>query len=220
MAALGEDLGDTTAVQVYTVHDMHSFVAEELARRGAMRHGLTWHFNRPPVVELDYEMDCRSIPVERVSSERRRRVPARSSTRRRPGTIPASALLPAAASGVAFGAARNTSMFRCAVRSANRPVCSCRKCIRKPRDCHSVAMSSVGAMQAAVLPCLRQVATRLSISRPGSPCARTGPECPGRATDRTGRDDRHRHGTDRISSMLKALTRLDFKQRTSFSCMC
>lgn len=66
MAALGGTWADTTAVQVYTVHDMHSFVAEELARRGAMRHGLTWHFNRPPVVELDYEMDCRSIPVERV----------------------------------------------------------------------------------------------------------------------------------------------------------
>lgn len=67
MAALGGGWADTTAVQVYTVHDMHSFVADELARRGAMRHGLTWHFNRPPVVELDYEMDCRRIAVERVA---------------------------------------------------------------------------------------------------------------------------------------------------------
>ncbi|MBL8701736.1 MAG: hypothetical protein JNK67_25365 [Alphaproteobacteria bacterium] len=66
MAALGGAWSDTTAAQVYTVFDMHSFVADELARRGAMRHGLTWHFNRPPVVELDYEMDCRRILVERV----------------------------------------------------------------------------------------------------------------------------------------------------------
>ena len=27
-------------------------------------HGLTWHFARPPVVGLDYEMDCRGVPVE------------------------------------------------------------------------------------------------------------------------------------------------------------
>jgi hypothetical protein len=35
-------------------------------RRGAARSGLTWHYNRPPVVELEYEMDCRGVTVERV----------------------------------------------------------------------------------------------------------------------------------------------------------
>jgi hypothetical protein len=33
-------------------------------RRGAAWHGLVWHFARPPVVGLEYEMDCRSVPLE------------------------------------------------------------------------------------------------------------------------------------------------------------
>jgi hypothetical protein len=66
LAALGAGWADTTATQVYTVHDIHPFLADELARRGAMRHGLIWHLNRPPVDGLDYEMDCRAVPVERV----------------------------------------------------------------------------------------------------------------------------------------------------------
>jgi hypothetical protein len=66
MAALGGTWKDVTATQVYTVHDLHPFLADELAKRGAIAHGLTWHLNRPPVVELDYEMDCRRIEMERV----------------------------------------------------------------------------------------------------------------------------------------------------------
>jgi hypothetical protein len=65
MAAVGATWSDTTAVQVYTVFDIHPFLQDEIARRGAARHGLTWHLARPPVQGLDYEMDCRSVPVER-----------------------------------------------------------------------------------------------------------------------------------------------------------
>lgn len=56
---------DTTAAQLYTVYDVHPFISK-LVERGAMRHGLTWHYNRPPVVGLDYEMDCRRVRCERV----------------------------------------------------------------------------------------------------------------------------------------------------------
>ncbi len=66
MSALGFGWGQTTGVQLYTVHDIHPFIADEIAKRGAMRAGLTWHFNRPPVRELEYEMDCRGIAVERT----------------------------------------------------------------------------------------------------------------------------------------------------------
>jgi hypothetical protein len=66
MRALGFSWSDTTAAQLYTVHDIHPFIADELGRRGAMRSGLTWHLNRPPVVDLEYEMDCRGVHVERV----------------------------------------------------------------------------------------------------------------------------------------------------------
>jgi len=66
LAAVGAAWRHTTAVQTYTVYDIHPFLGDELVRRGAARHGLTWHFCRPPVVELDYEMDCRGVALERV----------------------------------------------------------------------------------------------------------------------------------------------------------
>jgi hypothetical protein len=61
---LGFSWADTTASQVYTVHDLHPFLADEIVRRGAARAGLTWHFCRPPVQGLEYEMDCRGVAVE------------------------------------------------------------------------------------------------------------------------------------------------------------
>ena len=66
MAGLGFTWKDTTATQLYTVHDVHPFLADEIVRRGAARSGLTWHYNRPPVVDLEYEMDCRGVSIERV----------------------------------------------------------------------------------------------------------------------------------------------------------
>jgi len=66
LRALGFDWSACTATQLYTVHDIHPFIGDELVRRGAMRSGITWHFNRPPVQELEYEMDCRGVSLERV----------------------------------------------------------------------------------------------------------------------------------------------------------
>ena len=66
LAALGFTWRETTATQVYTVHDLHPFLADEIVRRGAARAGLTWHFARPPVRGLEYEMDCRRIVNETV----------------------------------------------------------------------------------------------------------------------------------------------------------
>ncbi|MCK6454118.1 MAG: hypothetical protein L6R19_25165 [Alphaproteobacteria bacterium] len=48
------------------VYDPYDHLADEIVRRGAAEHGLTWHFCRPPVDVLDYEMDLRGVPVERV----------------------------------------------------------------------------------------------------------------------------------------------------------
>ncbi len=66
LGAFGFGWKDTTAVQAYTVHDFHRVMADELVRRGATRSGLTWHFARPPVVDLEFEMDCRRITRETV----------------------------------------------------------------------------------------------------------------------------------------------------------
>ncbi len=66
LAAFGFSWKETTAVQAYTVHDFQPLMAEEIVRRGAARSGLTWHFARPPVVDLEFEMDCRRVTQETV----------------------------------------------------------------------------------------------------------------------------------------------------------
>lgn len=66
LGAVGMTWADVTATQVYTVHDLYPFLADEIVRRGAATHGLVWHLCRPPVVDLEYEMDCRSVPRELV----------------------------------------------------------------------------------------------------------------------------------------------------------
>ena len=58
---------DTTATQVYCVYDFFSAMAGDIVERGAARNGVTWHFARPPVVGLDFEMDCRSVEEERTA---------------------------------------------------------------------------------------------------------------------------------------------------------
>ncbi len=66
MSALGFGWKDTTAVQVYTVHDIFPHFAREIVEHGAARHGACWHYCRPPVVDLEFEMDCRGILTEVV----------------------------------------------------------------------------------------------------------------------------------------------------------
>ena len=64
LGLLGQSWSSATATQVYTVHDLYPFFAEEIVSRGAARAGLTWHLCRPPVRGLEYEMDCRGVAVE------------------------------------------------------------------------------------------------------------------------------------------------------------
>jgi hypothetical protein len=66
MSALARDWKQTTGVQLYTVQDIFPILENELGRRGGFRNGPTWHFNRPPVVGLEYEIDCRCMHIERI----------------------------------------------------------------------------------------------------------------------------------------------------------
>ena len=66
MAALGVGWAEASQTQVYTIHDLHSFLADEIVARGAIPAGLTWYYARPPVTGLDYEMDLRCVPLERL----------------------------------------------------------------------------------------------------------------------------------------------------------
>jgi hypothetical protein len=66
MAALGFGWADVAATQVYTIFNIHPLLADEIVRRGATLGGFTWHFARPPVQGLDFEMDVRGVAHELV----------------------------------------------------------------------------------------------------------------------------------------------------------
>lgn len=66
MTALGATWADSTGTQLYTICDVFPLLEKEILSRGAAPHGLNWHFSRPPVEFLDYEMDVRGVPVELV----------------------------------------------------------------------------------------------------------------------------------------------------------
>lgn len=60
LAALGFSWAEALSTQAYTVFDIGPLVEEEIFRHGVAASGLTWHFCRPPVINIDYEMDVRA----------------------------------------------------------------------------------------------------------------------------------------------------------------
>ena len=66
LAALGFSWQDAISTQAYTVHDIGPLLEPEIVRRGAAAGGLAWHYARPPIVGLDYEMDVRGAAREVV----------------------------------------------------------------------------------------------------------------------------------------------------------
>jgi hypothetical protein len=66
LKALGFSWRDALSTQAYTVHDIGALVGTEIAARGAAPGGLSWHFARPPVVGLEFEMDVRGAAREVV----------------------------------------------------------------------------------------------------------------------------------------------------------
>lgn len=64
LKGLGFSWPDAITTQAYTVHDIGPLVGSLIAARGAMPGGLSWHFARPPVVGLEYEMDVRGAARE------------------------------------------------------------------------------------------------------------------------------------------------------------
>lgn len=59
LKALGFSWKDAASTQAYTVQNIGELLAEEFAARGTIERGLTWHFSRPPVIGLEFEMDVR-----------------------------------------------------------------------------------------------------------------------------------------------------------------
>jgi hypothetical protein len=66
LAALGFGWADATSTQAYTVHDIGPLLREEILGHGAAHEGLTWHYCRPPVVDIEFEMDVRGVAADIV----------------------------------------------------------------------------------------------------------------------------------------------------------
>ena len=59
LKSLGFNWNDVACTQAYSVHNIGGLVESLLASQGFIRNGLSWHFARPPVMGLDFEMDLR-----------------------------------------------------------------------------------------------------------------------------------------------------------------
>jgi hypothetical protein len=67
LRALGASWRQATAINVYTVHDIHRLLGGFLLERtAAAPHGLTWHYARPPIVTIEFELDLRACRREIV----------------------------------------------------------------------------------------------------------------------------------------------------------
>ncbi len=64
LGGLGVSWADVTAVDVYTVHDIFPFLRSHILLSD--RHGVRWHFARPPIVDVEFEMDVRGVREERI----------------------------------------------------------------------------------------------------------------------------------------------------------
>jgi hypothetical protein len=60
---------EVTSVNVYTVHPLHRLMESLLLSvlPAARRHGVTWHYTRPPVIGIEYEMDLRGVVTDWVA---------------------------------------------------------------------------------------------------------------------------------------------------------
>ena len=70
MQGLGVDWKAATVIEVYTVHSISAMLATDILRPmgAAAIHGVTWHYSRPPIVSIEYEMDVRGCERELVLS--------------------------------------------------------------------------------------------------------------------------------------------------------
>jgi hypothetical protein len=64
MAAFDADWHRITDVQVYTVHDLRAILQAVLSPRAVCGAGVTWHYARPPIINVEYEMDCRRVHLD------------------------------------------------------------------------------------------------------------------------------------------------------------
>lgn len=66
LGLLGFGWKDAVFTQAYTVQNIGHLIGDALAAKGACQQGLTWHYARPPVIDLEFEMDVRATARELI----------------------------------------------------------------------------------------------------------------------------------------------------------
>jgi hypothetical protein len=66
LTGLGVNWQAVTVADIYTIHSLDKLLPEAiLARmRPADTHGVHWHYSRPPIEEIEFEMDLRGVNTE------------------------------------------------------------------------------------------------------------------------------------------------------------
>ncbi len=66
LRGLGADRLLVNAIDVYTVHSLDSILPELVLNRvgPASVHGIRWHYTRPPIIDIEFEMDLRGTRTE------------------------------------------------------------------------------------------------------------------------------------------------------------
>jgi hypothetical protein len=63
---LGGDWSQASTVEIYTIHPIDGLLPEIVLGRigSAAIHGVHWHYTRPPIEEIEFEMDLRCVRTE------------------------------------------------------------------------------------------------------------------------------------------------------------
>lgn len=66
LRGLGADWDRVTTVDIYTIHPINGLLPDVVLSRmkPADSHGIHWHYSRPPIQEIEYEMDLRGVRLE------------------------------------------------------------------------------------------------------------------------------------------------------------
>ncbi len=66
LKGLGVDATQPTVIDVYTIHNVHQLIADPILSRLAAgrRLGIHWHYTRPPIIDIEFEMDVRGVRME------------------------------------------------------------------------------------------------------------------------------------------------------------
>ncbi len=67
LRSLGFEWSVANCVHAYTIHDIGWLVADDFVKPGLVPHGLTWVYSRPPVVDIEFEMDVHGTVREFIA---------------------------------------------------------------------------------------------------------------------------------------------------------